>query len=118
MMRRALMHDETVYPEPMKFFPERFQGKDHRSEATENINPRKFAFGFGRRYDIGDSSQHLLWLVLIECFNRVCPAIDLGESSVFILVATTLATFTISKAKDSSGVEIVPEEEYTPGTLW
>lgn len=35
------MHDETVYPEPDKFIPERFMGVDKDSALL--------TFGFGRR---------------------------------------------------------------------
>lgn len=40
--------DQTIYPDPEMFRPERFEEMDTN---TSNVNdPRKFVFGFGRRY--------------------------------------------------------------------
>jgi len=43
---RAMTHDESVYPEPFDFKPERFL--DENGELT--VNDRMLAYGFGRRY--------------------------------------------------------------------
>ena len=55
------MHDPKVYPDPFNFNPERYKlGKNNGSRAwddetlspdqTMNPDPRKFAFGYGRRF--------------------------------------------------------------------
>lgn len=49
--------------------------------------------------------------------NRICPGKELAESTLFIAIAMTAASFDISKAKDESGQEIEPVHEYTPGLL-
>lgn len=43
---RAMTHDETKYPDPMAFKPERFINPD----GSLNDDDRIMAFGFGRRY--------------------------------------------------------------------
>jgi cytochrome P450 len=43
-----MLHDETVYPEPFEFEPERFM-KDGQLDLTVR-DPGHAAFGFGRRY--------------------------------------------------------------------
>jgi len=45
---RALLHDETVYPEPFKFKPERFM-KNGKIDP-EVRDPGHACWGFGRRF--------------------------------------------------------------------
>ena len=48
-MRRAVCYDETVYPEPFTYDPERFL-KDGRLDRSVK-DPEDRIFGTGRRYD-------------------------------------------------------------------
>ena len=43
---RAMTHDESVYPEPFAFKPERFLEKNGGLKEDDRI----LAYGFGRRY--------------------------------------------------------------------
>lgn len=43
---RSILHDETIFPEPDAFRPERFLGDNMMDRATD---PSILAFGFGRR---------------------------------------------------------------------
>ncbi|KAJ7691746.1 cytochrome P450 [Mycena rosella] len=82
----AMMHDETIYPDPFSFDPTRFEG------MTPQPDPREYVFGFGR---------------------RVCPGQNLAESSMWIQMVLSLMTVTISKAVDSNGKIIEPEIGFT-----
>ncbi|KAJ7441382.1 cytochrome P450 [Mycena galericulata] len=75
----AIMHDEAVYPSPMEFIPERYLQQDSSGDGI-NPDPRKFAFGYGR---------------------RVCPGKLLAEDSVFIGAAMTLATFNLRRPQSA-----------------
>ncbi|KAF8576044.1 cytochrome P450 [Ramaria rubella] len=86
----AITHDETLYPEPHQFCPERFFEKDADSE--QNPLPDNFAFGFGR---------------------RGCPGQDVAMAGLWITLAVTLAAFNISPAKNADGEDIIPPVEYT-----
>ncbi|KAF8911741.1 cytochrome P450 [Mucidula mucida] len=85
----SMMHDEDIFPDPSVFNPERYLlgvGGLDASEAVES------AFGFGR---------------------RICPGMYLAENSVFLTVATILATFDIRRVVDPvTRVEVLPEVEY------
>ncbi|CUA75218.1 O-methylsterigmatocystin oxidoreductase [Rhizoctonia solani] len=81
-----IMHNPEVYPDPERFVPERFMG------ATAPPFPENYAFGFGRR----------IW-----------PGMHVAQQSMWLSISNILANFTITKAKDQNGVEIVPEENYT-----
>ncbi|KAH7333662.1 cytochrome P450 [Rhizoctonia solani] len=77
----AIGRDSRHYKDPEIFNPDRY--------LNPNV-PRPPVFGWGR---------------------RKCPGIHFAEASVFINIASLLATFTFSKKKDSSGQEIMPQIE-------
>ncbi|KII84162.1 hypothetical protein PLICRDRAFT_46528 [Plicaturopsis crispa FD-325 SS-3] len=87
-----MLHDPQVYPEPFKFDPSRHIATP---EKPAQRDPRHACFGFGR---------------------RICPGMHMAESSVWIVIATALAVFDISKAV-VDGVEITPVHENTTGTI-
>ena len=64
---------------------------------ADDVREPDAAFGFGR---------------------RICPGRYLAYESIWTAVACILAVFDISKAKDSSGNVITPEEDYEIGFAW
>ncbi|KAI0066588.1 cytochrome P450 [Artomyces pyxidatus] len=85
----AILHDPRVYPEPDLFNPERFLTPDGQSRDDPTLGA---VFGFGK---------------------RICPGRHVAESTLFIVAASFLATYTIGKAKDAEGMEIPVGSEYT-----
>ncbi|THH13309.1 hypothetical protein EW146_g6885 [Bondarzewia mesenterica] len=85
----AMLHDESIFPDAASFKPERFLG------PSANKFPDA-AFGFGR---------------------RVCPGRFIARASIWITIASVLATFDISKAVDDDGKLIEPAEEYSSGLV-
>ncbi|KAK0455666.1 cytochrome P450 [Desarmillaria tabescens] len=84
----AICRDPSVYHDPDTFNPDRFLSR-------HEMDPRKLAFGFGR---------------------RVCPGAVLAEASLFLNMANILACFDILKPLDTkTGKEYVPEITYTVG---
>jgi hypothetical protein len=47
--------------------------------------------------------------------HRICPGRHLAHGSLWIAIASTLATMTISKKHDASGKEITPKVAFTSG---
>ncbi|CAL1715485.1 unnamed protein product [Somion occarium] len=90
----AILHDELTYPDPSSFNPDRFM-KDGKLNP-DVLDPDTAAFGFGR---------------------RKCPGIHLVKESLWVSIASILASFTIEPAKGQNGEEIKPPEEYLPGLL-
>ncbi|GAV99793.1 O-methylsterigmatocystin oxidoreductase [Lentinula edodes] len=86
--RRSLPYVEAIY-HPEKFLPERFV--DSKFGPFESIN-NIYAFGFGR---------------------RVCAGRYMAENTVWLTVASVLATFTLSKAKDEQGSVVDVPGDYT-----
>ncbi|KAJ7731637.1 cytochrome P450, partial [Mycena metata] len=89
----AILQDETTYPEPDAFKPERFL---RDGKLNPNVRDPEAAFGFGR---------------------RICPGRHMARSSIWISVACTLATFDITKALTDDGQVIEPTYEYLSGII-
>ncbi|KAJ7113937.1 cytochrome P450 [Mycena epipterygia] len=85
----AILHDEEMYPDPHSFKPERFLLDGKLNPAVRN--PETAAFGFGR---------------------RICPGMHMALSSLWITIASMLATININKAVDKDGKVIEPSYEY------
>ncbi|KAJ7114009.1 cytochrome P450 [Mycena epipterygia] len=89
----AILHDETVYPEPYAFKPERFLLDGKPNPAVQNPEA---AFGFGR---------------------RVCSGRHMASASVWITAVSVLAPFDITKAVGDDGLVIEPTYEYFPALV-
>ena len=88
-----MLRDPERYPEHEKFDPERYIARSGEAVQTD---PRSFAFGFGR---------------------RTCPGLNLADASLFISIAMSLAVFDVKPVVEN-GVEVPPEIEIIPGTIW
>ncbi|KAF7360842.1 O-methylsterigmatocystin oxidoreductase [Mycena sanguinolenta] len=87
---RAMSLDESRYSSPETFYPERFFPK------PEGKGEPYFAsvYGFGR---------------------RICSGQHLADQSLWIAIATILASCTISNAYDKHGNVIVPDQSMSDG---
>ncbi|KAF8439067.1 cytochrome P450 [Boletus edulis BED1] len=87
----SMAHNESKYPKPHEFVPERFLNDDGtlKPDDTENI-----AYGFGR---------------------RICAGRHFADTSLWSVIAKILAVFTIEHAKDENGVEIPVEPKFSSG---
>ncbi|ESK94246.1 cytochrome p450 [Moniliophthora roreri MCA 2997] len=88
----AMTRDETVYPDPESFIPERYLTEN----GTCNSDDLSFTFGFGR---------------------RICPGRHLASESMWAGMASVLAAFDITKAKDEAGDEIEIDVVYSDGLV-
>ena len=94
MAGRAISRDETVYPEPNSFKPERFL-EPVDSEMKKRMDPRNYVFGAGRRR---------------------CPGTHLVEAGLWLVIARVVATLDIRK-KVVNGVEVEPNASYDNALL-
>ncbi|KAF8158885.1 cytochrome P450 [Mycena galopus ATCC 62051] len=88
----AIVHDESIYPRPDTFNPERFLTADGQLNADDHI----VAFGFGR---------------------RTCVGRHAADAAVWATVVSVLATFNITKAKDAAGEDIAIAPVFTDGVV-
>ncbi|KAF9072873.1 cytochrome P450 [Rhodocollybia butyracea] len=82
----AVMHNEEIYPSPFEFSPERYLGRDPSGNQV-NPDPRKFAFGYGR---------------------RVCPGQALADDTVYIAVVSILTLFNVGPLKSEDAPKYTP----------
>ncbi|TFK36152.1 cytochrome P450 [Crucibulum laeve] len=87
---RGISMDEDVYSDPALFNPDRYLPKPHGNAEPYLIGQ----FGFGR---------------------RICPGRHLADASVWIAIASVLATFSISKSVGDDGKEITPDLIFETG---
>jgi cytochrome P450 len=92
---RGILHNAEDYPEPERFEPGRYLSADGQLDPSVR-DPRTACFGFGR---------------------RICPGRFVADTSLYMVIATLIATVDIVRAKDEQGDEIVPEVEVTSGLL-
>ncbi|KAI0064614.1 cytochrome P450, partial [Artomyces pyxidatus] len=88
----AILHDPETYPDPESFVPERFL----TAEGTLNDDGVPETFGLGRRF---------------------CPGMYYADASMWIMVASLLAVFDVTQAKDENGRDIQLEVEFTDGIV-
>ncbi|KAK7017743.1 cytochrome P450 [Favolaschia claudopus] len=91
----AILHDEKMYPDPHNFKPERFLLNGKINPAIRSPDT---VFGFGRRY-------------------VRCPGKHMALSSIWITIASILATYDIVKTVDENGNLIEPTHEYISGAI-
>ncbi|KAF8725011.1 cytochrome P450 family, partial [Rhizoctonia solani] len=83
----GMTRDESVYEDPGDFNPDRF--------LDPNV-PVAPGFGWGR---------------------RICPGSHFAEASLFLSIASLLATYNFSRKKDKNGKEIIPIVEGAVNSL-
>ncbi|KDQ14640.1 hypothetical protein BOTBODRAFT_159082 [Botryobasidium botryosum FD-172 SS1] len=81
----AMTRNEKMYPDPERFWPERFEGRDKDKDI---VDPHLYAFGFGR---------------------RICPGMHFARATIYITIVSLLAAFDITKDVDEQGREITPD---------
>ena len=91
-----ILHDESLFPDPFTFNPDRFMQPAKDEKAEKLRDPFTYAFGYGR---------------------RICPGMYLAIDSLFVVIAMSLATLNIDKKKDGNGQYIEPRVELTTGTV-
>ena len=88
---RSMAHDESRYPNPESFKPERFLDDDGSLKPNDMEH---IAFGFGR---------------------RICVGRHFADASVWAVMAKVLAVFKILKPLDEKGAEMSIEPKFSGG---
>lgn len=104
---RAILHDETVYPDPFEFKPERFL---KNGQLDPSVPDPSEAFGFGRRIWYETTLSFGTNTGLTVVFS---PGQHLARSSIWMVTASLLATFNVHKVVDGSGNVIEPPVNYS-----
>ena len=108
MANRNILRGEGLFKDPNTFNPERYLIPVDE-ETAKRLDPKNYCFGFGRRVRL----TYLFCLNLaITLASQICPGRHLVHSSVWILMASFLATMDITKAVDANGKQIEPEVKY------
>lgn len=92
----------------MTFKIDRFLDVEDNALAGINETPDAI-FGFGRRWGLYLDVAFITY----RFAHRACPGRFIGLDFVWIVVASLLATYNISKPVDAKGQVVEPEVEYT-----
>ncbi|KDQ34242.1 hypothetical protein PLEOSDRAFT_1100168 [Pleurotus ostreatus PC15] len=88
----AILRDEEYYPDPDRFFPDRFLKNGKIDPKLCDVMPN---FGYGR---------------------RICPGRHFAMDSLQMSIASILTVFNIEKARDNHGQVIEPDIKYISGS--
>ncbi|KAF9002128.1 putative O-methylsterigmatocystin oxidoreductase [Cyathus striatus] len=86
----AILRDESIYADPDSFNPSRYLPKPEGNAEPYPVGH----FGFGR---------------------RICPGLYLADASLWITIASMLATLEVGRVLDDKGMEIIPDGELITG---
>ncbi|KAH8107960.1 cytochrome P450 monooxygenase [Cristinia sonorae] len=90
----SMSRDESLYPNPEKFDPERYLDPNIPPSKEELMDPKNIVFGFGR---------------------RACPGKEFADTGIYLMVSHIVATMSIAKATEANGQEITPPAEFEGG---
>ncbi|KAI0790555.1 cytochrome P450 [Abortiporus biennis] len=91
----SILNNEQEFPSPRTFDPERFLDKDGKLNS-KILDPTILIFGSGR---------------------RICPGRFMAKDTMWITMASILASLNIEKKIGSDGKPIVPDEKYMAGLI-
>ena len=91
LLARSMAHDESRFPDPHAFVPERFLNEDGSLKPNDMEN---IPFGFGR---------------------RICVGRHFAGTSVWSVIAKVLAVYKILQPLDENGMEVPIEPKYSSG---
>ncbi|KAF6752851.1 cytochrome P450 98A3 [Ephemerocybe angulata] len=90
----AILHDPAVFDKPFEFIPERYL-KDGKIDPKV-LDADSAGFGYGR---------------------RICPGIHFSHDTLFLFIASLLASFDITPPNDASGNPTVLKLEVNNSTI-
>ena len=111
--RRAILQNEGDYPDPSAFKPERYLDQNGVLDPTV-LDPAVAAFGFGRRC----AASFILIAAIIDGLGSICPGRHLAYSNTWLMIASILSTFDITKTFDENGEVIEPPYEMKSALVW
>ncbi|KAL1726401.1 cytochrome P450 [Schizophyllum commune] len=109
----AMAHDESAYPEPYIYKPERFLTDDGKLNPAIR-DPASFVFG-ARLYPAHPTAVYAD--TLRQFGRRICPGKHMALASIWMTIASILRVYNIEKVKRADGKIIEPKRKYKSSTL-
>ena len=102
-----------MYDNPDEFLPERYI-RDGRIDFTNVLDPSWFAFGFGRRC-VAPHLRHSFLCLTCGGMDRICPGQAFADQTLWLAMASIIATFDVRRPLDAEGREVTPPANFRPG---
>ena len=109
-----MTRDLDFYNDPEEFLPERHLDMRSGVMRRDKEMPSSYTFGFGRRC-VAPHLRHSFLCLTCGGMDRICPGQAFADQTLWLAMASIIATFDVRRPLDEEGRELTPPANFRPG---